>query len=171
MFQLFALVLLAFFAVSTTANTNFVKCFAGSYCDIGSLQTQPGYYYSAQDCADKCSGNRYFSYVPSSWQCLCSNSCKNPAANPNVDSYCYNPYYNKCWTNSYCGPNSAITTMPGIHNADSCAAACATKNSAFKFFNLVSNGQCQCNKGCSQLIASNGVNAYSMNGQACAVSN
>lgn len=168
---LISLLLLAIFVASSHA-ANYVKCFPGNYCDLTNLVTQAGTFKNPQQCADKCArtaGNKYFSYVPSSQQCLCNTGCDNLSPNPNVDSYCMTPIYHRCWTDSYCGPNAQITTLPGIHTPDTCSAACLNANSNYKFFNLVVNGQCQCNSGCNQLIASNGVSAYALNGQTCAV--
>lgn len=98
---------------------------------------------------------------------LCNTACETLTNNPNVDSYCLTPTYHRCWIDQYCGPNSDYYPPLGIHTPDTCSAACLNSNSNYKFFNLVVNGQCQCNTGCNQLITSNGVSAYSLNGQTC----
>lgn len=150
---------------------------SGAYCS-NSMTTLPGVASSVTDCGNKCAAAsntyQYFSWVPSSGQCLCSSSNASPVNNPNTNCYALGcPTFNQCWTSSYCGPNSAVVTQAGVFTK---AADCATKcgaNASYKFFNYVSapnngSGQCQCLASCGQLIASaSNVAAYSLGCQSC----
>ena len=152
---------------------------SGAYCS-NSMTTLPGVASSVTDCGNKCTAAsntyKYFNWVPSSGQCLCSTSNSPQVNNPNTNCYAIPPAcpaYTQCWSSSYCGPNSAVVTQSGVFT---CAADCATKcasNASYKFFNYVAapnngSGQCQCLTGCGQLIASaSNVNAYSLGCQSC----
>ena len=170
-----SLVILACLIANASAAASFSLCYPGTYC--GTLTTQAGTYATPQACADQCvstTNNKFFSYVPTSMQCLCSSSCDNRVVNPNVNSYCIgqSPTFSTCWTGKYCGPNSAIVTQRGLYEtAQDCASQCHSANNDYKFFNLVpSTKQCQCLATCSSVVVNPNVNGYALNNQACPAS-
>jgi hypothetical protein len=176
-------VLLAFVLAVATAQTNYPMVYQGFYCTTNNrLVTQAGTFATPNACGDRCAAQRfrYASYVPSSRQCLCSNTNEDKVLNPNVNCYALTtPAYTKCWDNAYCGPNGNVYVqappVTSLNNRWNSVADCATqcaRNADFKFFNYVgSTGQCQCVKpSCGQLIASQGdVSAYAIGSQTCTV--
>lgn len=66
-------------------------CYPSAYCaPMSLLVTQSGVYASPSACNLQCQSinNVYASFVPSSGQCLCTNTCSSQVANGGVDSYC-----------------------------------------------------------------------------------
>lgn len=194
---MFSVVLLALFSLFAVSSATFSKCIPGNYC-VGAV-TQVNTYLDYNACGNQClsqnKGYQYFTWVSTSKQCQCSTTCSSKTANPGADTYCSSPtvtptaapsqkpsqtptqtptaaptfFYTQCWTNKYCGTNANTKTVGYIETVDSCAHLCYDINHNYKFFNLVSNGQCQCNLGCTSLISAQGVNAYSLNNQACVI--
>jgi len=169
-----AMVMFVLATFSAANDSNYQLCFAGNYCGpLSGLVAQPGPYTNAQACANKCSStttNKFFSYVPTSQQCLCATICNDQIANPNVDSYCLNaPLYTQCWSGKYCGPNSAIHTQPGLYNTPGdCANQCFGDHAGYNFFNYVpSTKQCQCTATCATLVTNPNVFGYALNSQTC----
>jgi hypothetical protein len=167
-------VLLAFLASSFAANCNYSKCYPGNYCSpLASLQAQPQTYATPEACANQCSlvsANKFFSYVPTSKQCLCTASCSTLIGNSYADSYCLNPpSYALCKNNQQCGANTDVKTQAGnFKSPQECSEACWKANHAFNYFNyLPLYGQCGCSTTCTTNFASTGSNAFKINSATC----
>jgi hypothetical protein len=180
MFAPIIAILLASLA-STFAVCNYSKCYAGNYCaPLASLKALPGTFDSAEICGNKCAetaANKFFSYVPSSKQCLCTPTCNTLIANPNVDSYCLNPtpFYTLCANNKQCGSNVQVKTQAGTFNSpQDCATACYNANHDNAYFNyLPLYKQCSCTLTCANTaqtyFSSTGSNAFKINSAACVI--
>jgi len=162
--------------IATAYGASFHECFPGNYCGpLSGLVTQTGTFATPALCATQCqvvTPNKFFSYVPSSQQCLCAAACATQVANPNVNSYSLTDTFTLCYTNKQCGQNTDVVTQPSTYaTTQNCADQCAAANVNFEFFNYVATSkQCQCILGCSTTVASTGTNAYVLNG-ACPAGN
>jgi hypothetical protein len=149
--------LLAFLA-SAVAIVNFNKCYGGNYCSpYTALKAQPGVFANPEACGNKCAQNaayKYFSYVPSSKQCLCSPNCNTLVPNPNVDSYCINPTpsYVLCKNYRVCADDvTKLKPLTGYYpGPGDCAEACYQQNHANTYINFMGYpNKCTCVKQCN----------------------
>jgi hypothetical protein len=161
--------------IAATSASNWILCHPQEYCaPMQNLVTQKGSYATPEDCGTQCltigSTWTFFSYVNSSKQCLCTQSCESQISNSGVDSYCLNITWKDCADGKYCNDPSLKPQVGTFGNPQDCANQCWWLGGQYKYFNLVtSSGQCQCLSECSSMVAAQSVSTYSLNDNACPV--
>lgn len=164
-----------FLLFTSCAYAYWEKCHPSAYCGpMQNLVAQAGSYATSDDCGIQCqtlgSTFTYFSYVPSSNQCLCTTTCDSLISNDGVDSYCLHIDWQLCFPGQYC-LDSSLTVQVGTYSTEqACANQCWWSNAKYNYFNLIhSSQQCQCLEKCSSLVSAPEVDGYSLNGHDCSV--
>jgi hypothetical protein len=174
MFNVVSLVVFAS-VFASVAHAYWVECHPGAYCaPQQALVAQRDAYKTPDDCGAQCltlgATYKYFSYVPSSGQCLCTTQCDSTTPNAGANSYCLQIDYKECWPGQYCQDASMIIQNGTYGTPQLCADQCWVSNSKNNYFNLMeTSGQCQCLSKCSSLVTTQSVGGYSINGAACTV--